>query len=233
MSKYGDIIAIGGGGFGRNPEDRTIEQYILEQSSSSRPRICFFPTASAENSDYITNYYRAFSKLDCKPTDISLFSRTPNLEACIRESDIIYIGGGNTKSMLSVFVEWGIDKLLLEAYSNGKILAGVSAGAICWFQWGITDSWEGELKILDCLDIISGCCCPHYNGEEDRKPSVFDMINTNKISSCYAIEDGAALHYRNNKLLDAVSFYKGSKAFQLYKENNQIIESSMEMINLY
>ena len=123
MSNYGDIIAIGGGGFGRDPEDRTIEEYILNQSSSSKPKICFFPTASAENIDYVKNYYKAFSKLNCEAIDISLFSRTPDLEKHIEESDIIYIGGGNTKSMLAVFYEWGIDKLLLEAYHSGKILA--------------------------------------------------------------------------------------------------------------
>ena len=233
MNNYGDIIAIGGGGFGRDPEDRTIEEYILNQSSCPKPKICFFPTASAENIDYVKNYYKAFSKLNCEPIDISLFSRTPDLKRYIEESDIIYIGGGNTKSMLAVFYEWGIDQLLLEAYHSGKILAGVSAGAICWFKLGITDSWESQLKVLDCLDMLPGCCCPHYNGEEDRKPSVFNMISENKISSCYAIEDGAALHYKNSKLLTGISFYEGAKAFEISKSNETIIESPIQMTSIH
>ena len=233
MSAKGDIIAIGGGGFGRDPENRTIEKYIIDQSKSSNPSICFFPTASAENSDYIDNYYKAFSKLKCKPKHISLFSRTPNLEEEIRSSDIIYIGGGNTKSMLAVFEEWGVNNLLQESYKSGKILAGVSAGAICWFTKGITDSWESELKVIDCLDFLDGCCCPHYDGEKDRRPSVMKFLNSDKINSCVAIEDGAAVHYKSGNLLNAISFYKGANVFNLYKNNDEIHEIPMDCIKIY
>ena len=151
MNANGHIIAIGGGGFGRNPNEPIIENYILNLSNSQKPNITFFPTASAENSDYIVNFYSAFSSLNCNAKHISLFKNTPNLESIIRDSDIIYIGGGNTKSMLAVFKEWGLDKLLLKAYKDGKILAGVSAGEICWFAQGITDSWEDGLRVLDCM----------------------------------------------------------------------------------
>jgi len=229
----GEIIAIGGGGFGRTPEKPIIEKYILDQSNSSSPNICFFPTASAESKDYISNYYKAFSKLDCNPTHISLFSRTPNIEAEIDKSDIIYVGGGNTKSMLAVFNEWDINKFLLRAYENGKILAGVSAGAICWFNQGITDSWANELKVLDCLDFLPGCCCPHYDGEKDRRPSVMEFVNSGSIKSCLAIEDGAAVHFKNGELLNAISFYEGATAFNIYNQNNEILEIPIDSINIY
>jgi len=229
----GHIIAIGGGGFGRSPENPIIEKYILDQSNSANPNICFFPTASAENKGYIDNYYKAFSKLDCTPTHISLFKRTPDVKAEIEKSDIIYIGGGNTKSMLAVFEEWGINRLLLEAYKNGKILAGVSAGAICWFTKGITDSWADELKVLDCLDMLPGCCCPHYDGEKDRRPSVIEFINSGKIESCIALEDGAAIHYKDGNLMNAVSFYKGANVYNIYQENGDIREIPMDSIEIY
>ena len=119
MNTDGHIIAIGGGGFGRNPNKPIIEDYILNLSDSQKPNITFFPTASAENNDYIVNFYTAFSNLNCNARHISLFKNTPNLESIISESDIIYIGGGNTKSMLAVFKEWGLDKLLLKAYKDG------------------------------------------------------------------------------------------------------------------
>ena len=102
MSEYGQIVAIGGGGFGRNPNKPVIEEYILNLSNSSKPKIAFFPTASAEDKQYILNYYKAFSKFNCNANYISLFQNTPNLNDIVDNSDVIYIGGGNTKKPRNV-----------------------------------------------------------------------------------------------------------------------------------
>jgi len=233
MNANGHIIAIGGGGFGRNPNEPIIENYILNLSNSQKPNITFFPTASAENSDYIVNFYSAFSSLNCNAKHISLFKNTPNLESIIRDSDIIYIGGGNTKSMLAVFKEWGLDKLLLKAYKDGKILAGVSAGAICWFDQGITDSWEDGLRVLDCMGILKGVCCPHYDGEVDRKPSVEKFLKSNEIDACFCIEDGAAIHYQNNRFKTAVAFYQNKNAYEVKLNRGSIKETPLKKINIY
>ncbi len=224
MINYGDIIVIGGGGFGRNPNAPIIEKYIIDQSNAIKPNITFFPTASAENENYIENYYKAFSQLNCNAKHISLFSRTPDVKKIIEESDIIYIGGGNTKSMLAVFEEWGVNQLLIKANQNGTILAGVSAGMICWYEKGVTDSWSDELRIIDCLNIIPGCACPHYDGEEDRRPSVYKFIENNDIESCLAIEDGAAAHYKNNILYKTLCFYENKNVYTVSKKENKIIE---------
>ena len=125
------IIAIGGGGFGRNSDANHIEQYILDQSKKSRPNILFIPTASAEPPEYIDNFYKVFEKLNCVPRHLSLFKRTPDLDKLFNQQDIFYVGGGNTKSMLAVWKEWGLDKILKKAYRNGIVMSGVSAGAIC------------------------------------------------------------------------------------------------------
>ena len=231
--KLGHIIAIGGGGFGRNVNHNKIEKYILEQSDKKEPNILFIPTASAEDKSYIVSFYACFSKLRCVPSHLSFFQRTPRLDSLINKADIIYIGGGNTKSMLAVFEEWNINSLLLRAYESGKILAGVSAGAICWFTKGVTDSWANELKVLDCLDILPGCCCPHYDGEKDRRPSVLEFINSGTIDSCLAIEDGAAVHYRNDKLINSIAFYKGANVFNIYKKSGDLCEIPMDSIEIY
>ena len=233
MNDDGHIIAIGGGGFGRNPKKPIIEDYILNLSDSQKPNITFFPTASAENSDYIVNFYTAFSSLNCNAKHVSLFKNTPNLESIINDSDIIYIGGGNTKSMLAVFKEWGLDKLLLKAYKDGKILAGVSAGAICWFDQGITDSWEDGLRVLDCMGILEGVCCPHYDGEVNRKPSVEKFLKSKEIDSCFCIEDGAAIHYHNNRLKTAVAFYQNKNAYEVKLNRDSIKETPLKKINIY
>ena len=213
MKTPGHIIAIGGGGFGRNPNKPVIEDYIVNLSSSKKPTVTFFPTASAEDTGYIVNFYTAFSKLNCNAQHISLFKKTPDLKSIIDDSDIIYIGGGNTKSMLAVFREWNLDKLIIDAYNQGKILSGVSAGAICWFEKGITDSWASNLNIMDCLSLLPGTCCPHYNSEDDRRPTVHKLIKNDIISDCYASEDGAALHFDNGTLKTSISFYKDSNSF--------------------
>tara|TARA_A100001015_G_C15020900_1_gene727942 strand:- start:1963 stop:2664 length:702 start_codon:yes stop_codon:yes gene_type:complete len=233
MNTDGHIIAIGGGGFGRNPNEPIIENYILNLSDSQRPNITFFPTASAENSDYIVNFYTAFSSLNCNAKHVSLFKNTPNLESIISDSDIIYIGGGNTKSMLAVFKELGLDKLLLKAYKDGKILAGVSAGAICWFDQGITDSWEDGLRVLDCMQILKGVCCPHYDGEVDRKPSVEKFLKSNEIDACFCIEDGAAIHYQNNRFKTVVAFYQNKNAYEVKLNRGLIKETPLKKINIY
>ena len=106
MIEKGHIIAIGGGGFGRNPNHMKIEQYILGQSGKETPNVVFIPTASAEDKGYIVNYYSCFSKLDCEPGHITFFQRTPRLDSIINKADVIYVGGGNTKSMLAVWREW-------------------------------------------------------------------------------------------------------------------------------
>ena len=134
------IIAIGGGGFGRHPGVGTIEKYILQQSVKDKPNICFIPTATGDSDSYKVSYYATLNQLNCNPTHLDFFKRTPNLEELISKQDIIFVGGGNTKSMLSVWKEWGLDTILKNAYSQGTIMSGVSAGAICWFEKGVTDS---------------------------------------------------------------------------------------------
>ena len=112
MSEVGQVIAVGGGGFGRNPNHNKIEKYILGQSKKPNPNIVFIPTASAEDKSYIVNFYSCFSKLECRPSHINFFQRTPRLNSIINQADIIYVGGGNTKSMLAVWREWNLDRLL-------------------------------------------------------------------------------------------------------------------------
>ena len=233
MNEYGQIIAIGGGGFGRNPNKPVIEEYILNQANVKKPKIAFFPTASAEDKQYVLNYYKAFSKFNCSPHNISLFQKTHDLQKIVDYADIIYIGGGNTKSMLAVFREWGLDKILINAYKSGKILAGVSAGAICWFEKGVTDSWAHGLRVMECMEVLEGSCCPHYDGEKNRRPSVMKFIEENTISSCLAIEDGSAVHFKDNKLHTAVSFYEDKESYHVSKKDDQIIEEKLTRINLY
>jgi len=217
-----NIVAIGGGGFGRSLGSLEIEKYIISLISKKRPKICFIPTASGDSSLYKLNFYRAFSKLDCIVSHIDFFSRTENLEDKVLTQDIIYVGGGNTKSMLAVWKEWNLQNILKNAYERGIVLCGVSAGAICWFDKGITDSFAKELSILDCLGIVDGIACPHFDEEKEREPFVNDIIKRGIIKSCICIEGNCALHIKNDFQYSSIDFGDGKKCFRIFRDNNNL-----------
>ena len=222
-----NIVAIGGGGFGRSLGSLEIEKYIISLINKKRPKICFIPTASGDSSLYKLNFYRAFSKLDCITSHIDFFSRTENLEEKVLTQDIIYVGGGNTKSMLAVWKDWDLHNILQNAYERGIVMSGVSAGAICWFEKGITDSFANELNIIDCLGIVDGIACPHFDEEEEREPYVNDIIQREIIESCFCIEGNCALHIKNDYDYYSVDFGNGKKCFRVTKENNNLKKETL------
>ena len=230
MKKH--IVAIGGGGFGRKNSSYLIEKYILDLSDKISPKICFLPTATGDDDTYIVRFYSIFSRLNCKPSHIEFFKRTTNIKNHIMEQDIVFVGGGNTKSMLAIWNEWGMSDLLNEAYNKGVIMSGVSAGAICWFTSGITDSWENELRILPCLAFISGTCCPHYDEEPSRIPYVKKIILEEKVTNCIAIEGGSAIHFINGKPFKNVSFKNSKNTYNVFLDNNDIVENPFDKIQL-
>jgi len=217
-----NIVAIGGGGFGRSLGTLEIEKYIISLISKKRPKVCFIPTASGDSSLYKLNFYRAFSELDCITSHIDFFSRTENLEEKVLTQDIIYVGGGNTKSMLAIWKEWNLNNILKNAYEKGIVMSGVSAGAICWFEKGITDSFAKELNIIDCLGIVNGIACPHFDEEEEREPYVNDVIQREIIESCICIEGNCALHIKNDFEYYSIDFGNGKKCLRVTKENNNL-----------
>ncbi|MAV01190.1 MAG: peptidase E [Rhodobacteraceae bacterium] len=225
------IIAIGGGGFGRAINDLKIETYIKSQCKFDNPKICFIPTATGDDKQYIDNFYKAFDSLDCHTSHIDFFKRTINLRNHILKQDIIYVGGGNTKSMLAVWQEWELDVILREAYQNNIIMSGVSAGAICWFDQGITDSWKDRQAIIDCMGFVSGVCCPHYDEEPERIPFVKKVLIDKSINECIAIEGYAALHYINDKPKYIVSFGKKKTAHKVLLSENKILHKAFNDIN--
>jgi aminopeptidase N len=219
-----NIVAIGGGGFGRSLGELKIEKYITSLVKKERPKICFIPTASGDNDSYKLNFYRAFSKLNCITSHLDFFSRTENLEKKILSQDIIYVGGGNTKSMLAVWKEWDLQNILKIAYEKGIIMSGVSAGAICWFDQGITDSFSDKLEIINCLGIIKGIACPHYDEEKEREPFVKKIIKNQRIDSCICIEGNCALHIKNDFNYLSINFGNKKKCIKISRENNELIK---------
>ena len=230
MKKH--IVTIGGGGFDRNNSSYLIERYILNLSDKTTPKICFLPTATGDNDSYIVRFYSIFNNLNCIPSHLEFFKRTSNIKDHIMDQDVVFVGGGNTKSMLAIWNDWGMSSLLNNAYNDGVIMSGVSAGAICWFTCGVTDSWDDELKIIPCLDIIKGTCCPHYDEEPSRIPYVKKILHEEKITNCISIEGGSAIHFIDGKPYKNVSFKKNKNTYNVFVDNKDIVETPFEQIQL-
>ncbi|WHY01574.1 Type 1 glutamine amidotransferase-like domain-containing protein [Neobacillus sp. DY30] len=226
------IIALGGGGFSMEPENTLLDTYILKQSGKENPKVCFIPTASGDSEDYIQRFYRFFEKQNCRPTHLSLFRPpTRDLESFIMEKDIIYVGGGNTKNLLALWKEWELDTILKMSWNQGILLAGISAGSICWFEEGVTDSYGEGLEPLNCLGFLKGSNCPHYDGEADRRPAYHNLIGAKKIQSGIAADDGVALHYIDQELSRIVSSRPTSKAY-LVSNENKVTETELQTVYL-
>jgi dipeptidase E len=224
----GQIIAIGGGGFSIETDELLLERYILEQTGKEKPAICFLPQASGEPADYIVRFYAAFAKLRCRPSHLSLFAPpTADLESFLLEKDVIYVGGGNTRSMLALWREWKLDRILHRAWTNGIVLAGVSAGSICWFEYGVTDSIPGALTPLTCLGFLPGSNCPHYDGEIERRPAFHRLVGEGKLPAGYAADDGVGLHFRGTELARIVSSRPQAGAYRLGLESGKVVEAPL------
>lgn len=222
------IIPIGGGGFYRDPENLELEKYVIRQSGAENPRICFVPTASGEPDHYIASFYSAFLKLGCRPSVLTLFKRTPDLRSFLLEQDVIYVGGGNTKSLLAVWRDWGVGEILREAWESGIVLTGVSAGAICWFEQGLTDSFSDRLRALPCLGFLPGSCCPHYDGEPQRRPCYHQLLTANEIAPGVAIEDWTGVHFIGGAIHKVIASKRGARAYRLRVAHGSVQEAPLE-----
>ncbi|QHA90813.1 peptidase E [Bacillus sp. N1-1] len=225
------IIAMGGGGFSMEPDNPLLDRYILKQSLSKQPKICFIPTASGDADGYIAKFYAFFEKELCVPSHLSLFKPpVQDLEAFLLSQDILYVGGGNTKNLLALWKEWGLDQIMRKAWEKGIVLAGISAGAICWFEKGVTDSFGDELHALECLGFLPGSSCPHFDGEEKRRSAYHELIDSRHMQPGIALDDGAAVHYVDKTIKVVVSSRKEAYAYKV--ERMQIGEERLETVYL-
>lgn len=213
------VIALGGGGFSMEPENPVLDRYILQQSKKENPKVCFIGTASGDAEGYIERFYHFFRLEKCEPSHLSLFKpHTRDIKKFIMSQDIIYVGGGNTKNLMALWREWELEVILRQAYDKGTILAGLSAGSLCWFEEGITDSYGSELEPISCLGILRGSHCPHYDGEENRRPTYQKFIQAGTIGSGFAADDGAGLHFIDEELHRVVSSRPNAQGYRVDKD---------------
>ena len=200
------------------PENPLLDHFVLSLARSAHPRVCFVPTASGDSEGYVASFYRAFAAFDCQPTDLQLFARTvSDLRAFVLEQDVVYVGGGSTANLLAVWRAHGLDRVLAEAWAEGVVLCGVSAGMNCWFTESVTDSFDiGRLAPLnDGLGLVTGSACPHYDGEEQRRPVFRRLVETGELADGWAADDGAALVFAGEELEETVTSRPDTAAYRV------------------
>jgi peptidase E len=222
------VIALGGGGFSMEPDNPALDLYVLQQARTAQPSVTFLCTARGDADSYVLRFYQAFSRYPCRPSHLPFFQRTPNVRDWLLRQDIIYVGGGNTRSMLAVWRAWDLPALLQEAWQEGTLLAGISAGAICWFEQGVTDSWAEKLAVLPCLGFLKGSCCPHYDGEPERRPAYHDFLLKGEILPGVAIDDGAAIHFVEGEIHRTVASRPHARAYRLRAGEGAVQEVPLE-----
>jgi dipeptidase E len=223
---------MGGGGFSMEPDNLLLDRYVLFTAAVPRPKVCFVGTASGDAQTYADKFYAAFRTLACTPTELSLFKPpTADLRSFVFEQDAIYVGGGNTRNLLVLWREWGLDAILREAWLAGIVMAGISAGSICWFRQGLSDSViPGDLAPLKCLGFLPGSNCPHYDGEADRRPSYHRFMGKGEIDSGYAADDGAALHFVGQDLKAVVSSRATARGYSVRLVGSEVEEVALETV---
>src|ERR1700678_3968500 len=230
MSKNPQIIAMGGGGFLMEPENLSLDQYVLDATGLKKPRVCFIPTASGDAQTFIDRFYSSFGTLPCIPQHLSLFKPpATDLRSFVLEQDAIYVGGGNTRNLLALWREWGLDEILREAWQAGVVLAGLSAGSLCWFEEGVSDSVKaGELLPISSLGFLKGSHCPHYDGEPGRRPAYHRFLQNGSLKAGYAADDGAAMHFVGDEPWKAVSSRPSAKVYRVGWDGEKIEEIALE-----
>jgi dipeptidase E len=211
-------VAMGGGGFAMEPENPLLDRFVLSLAPSECPRVCLVPTASGDAERHVMRFYRAFTELGSRPSVLELFDRTvADLESFVLAQDVIYVGGGNTANLLAVWRAHGLEHILRRAWQEGVVLCGVSAGMNCWFEASVTDSFDrGRLAPLrDGLGLLPGSACPHYDGEEQRRPAFTRMVAAGELPAGWAADDGAALVFSGRELVEVVASRPGAAGYRV------------------
>jgi dipeptidase E len=227
------IVAMGGGGFSMEPDNPLLDDHVLGLARASRgrerPRVCFLATASGDAPTYIAEFYAAFARR-AEASHLALFVRTvDDVDGFLYDQDVIYVGGGNTENMMAIWRLHGVDRALRRAWESGVVMTGVSAGSLCWFETGTTDSFGPRLAALSGgLGFVPGSHAPHYDGEPTRRPHYQRLVAEGALPAGYAADDGAALVFRGMQLTEVVASRPDARAYRVERgAGGDVVETEL------
>jgi dipeptidase E len=224
------ILAMGGGGFTMEPANPLLDDFVLSLSEQKEPRILFLPTASGDTTAQINAFRSRFAGRSCVPGQLSLFRLSESsrpLSEIVLEQDIIYVGGGSMRNLLAIWRAHGLDSLLVQAWRNGTILAGLSAGAMCWFEAGVTCS-SGPPEPIAGLGLLEGSLTVHADGEPERLPVWLAAVRDGTLPGGWAVDDGVGLLFRGRQLERAVSSRPGAGAQRVDAIAGELVRTRLE-----
>lgn len=208
---------------------------MLQLTKKTRPRVCFIHTASGDDQAYLTRSYAAMSEIGCDVSHLQLFTQ-PNapVRDQILKSDVIWVGGGSVANLLAIWRLHEVDIALREAYEQGSILGGVSAGSICWHLGGPTDSFGPKLKpITNALGFLPFGNGVHYDSEAQRRPMVHDLVSTGVFNLIYATDDRVGMLYQNEQPLEVITDRENldpntsPAAYAITKSAGEVVETRL------
>jgi dipeptidase E len=219
------LLVFGSGNF------RAFLKYIIPFTKKDNPKICFLPTATGDSTTSITGWYEVCEELPVKPyvmkTFISSYDTKKSFEERLMSMDAVFVGGGNTLNMLAVWKAQGIDVSLRKAYDAGVLMTGGSAGSLCWFQSGTTDSRPIKLSTVECMGWIKGSHCPHFDAEEFRRPLYHDLIKKGELEPGYACDNQAGIYFENEQFIKSVALNDKSKSYYVSLVDGKISEKEL------
>ena len=212
INKY--VFAIGGGGF-THGKDRSLENFILSIKNKEILKIGFLPTASQDNYEKTKLFYERFKKTTHKLSHFELLKGTIGFQEWVLSNDIIYVGGGNTNFMLELWKKNNLKNIFIEAYANGIILSGVSAGAVCWFKNILSNSLKKNFTHLKGIGLINLSCTPHASSEPERVKVLQQKVRNGIMPPGIAIDDGVGVLLINGKIKKVFTARKNHSAYYI------------------
>ena len=225
MTRPRQILALGGGGFSMEAGNALLDEYALALTGVECPKVCFLPTASGDADHYIVRFYRAFPAGRCRPSHISLFRRdggAADLAGHLQAQDLVYVGGGSVISLLGTWSAHGVDRMLRAAWDAGVVMAGLSAGSLCWFAEAMT-GYHGASRPVQGIGLLPGSNAVHYDKEPHRRPAYHAAVGGG-MPGGYAAEDGAALHFVGESLARVVSSRPAARAYRVEAVDGDVVE---------
>ena len=210
------ILAMGGGGFTMGERTPALDRFVLELTGKAVPKVCFLPTASGDPREQVRSFHERFNAWPCEPSVLSLFHLTARIRPAeyLLAQDAIYVGGGSMRNMLAVWHVHGVDRAMRFAWNRGIVLAGLSAGAMCWFEGGVSRS-GGAPEPVTGLGFLPGSLSVHLDGESNRIPVYRAAVASGQLPAGYAIDDGAALLYAGRRLRECVGSHTGARVVRI------------------
>ncbi len=224
------IFAMGGGGFTMEPSNPLLDDYVLTLTGSREPRILFLPTASGDTTTQINAFYARFGGRGCIPTHLSLFrlgGLDRPLEEIVLGQDIVYVSGGLMRNLLAIWRAHRLDELLTGAWRSGTVLAGLSAGAMCWFEGGVTCS-SGAPEAIGGLGLLGGSLTVHADGEPERLPVWLASVRDGVLPGGWAADDGVGLLFHGQRLERVVSSRPGAGAQRVDALAGELVRHRLE-----